>query len=204
MRCAVRKYEIVMTGAPVDFRKARLALIDNYVWGCEYRPEAYARLAFVPGDGFYAKLTVKEKDPRAVYRSNMDPVYKDSCLEFFAAYKPGGYINCEMNANGAILSAYGAGREGRVPLDKICGRFPDVTAKRSGDRWTVTVRIGLDIIEAVYGDDSFAEGDVIYGNFYKCGDDTDAPHYGSFASVGTKKPDFHRPEFFAPMVLTKI
>ena len=42
MRCAVKKYEIVMTGSPVDFRKARIAPIDNYVWGGEYRPEAYA------------------------------------------------------------------------------------------------------------------------------------------------------------------
>ena len=107
----MKEYNIIIADSPEDFRRSGVACIDEYVWGGTYRPKANARLIFVPGDGFYAKLTAYEKHPKAVYENDMDPVYKDSCLEFFAAYKPGGYINCEMNANGALLSAFGEGRE---------------------------------------------------------------------------------------------
>lgn len=200
----MKEYKIVIAGSPDGIRRAKIARIDEYAWGGEYRPKANARLIFVPGDGFYAKLTAYERDPKAVWKSSMDPVYTDSCLEFFASYKPGGYINCEMNANGTILSAYGPGRGERIPLGKICGKFPEVSAARRGDRWSVTVHIGLDVIKAVYGDASFSPGDVIYGNFYKCGDGCRYPHYGSFNPIHTEKPDFHRPEFFAPMRLTEV
>ena len=199
----MKKYDILIAKDPSWIRRAKIARINEYVWGGEYRPKANARLIFVPGDGFYAKLTAYESDPKAEYHNDMDPVYTDSCLEFFASYKPGGYINCEMNANGAILSAYGEGRKDRVSLDGICGRFPTVRAVKYKNRWTVTVHISLDIIKAVYGSCDFRSGDVIYGNFYKCGDGCRYPHYGSFSPVHTGKPDFHRPEYFTEMKLTE-
>jgi len=34
------------------------------------------------------------------------------------------------------------------------------------------------------------------GNFYKCGDDTGRPHWGTWAPVGTNRPNFHRPSDF--------
>ena len=197
----IKEYKIKTATVPVEWEKVSKAPIDEYVWGGEYRPEAYAQAVFVPGDGFYAKLTVKETNPKAVYKNNGDPVYKDSCLEFFAAYKNGGYINCEMNCNGAILSAYGEGRGERTPINELAGKYPEVKAEKSGNEWSVTVRVGLEIIEKVYGDSDFRSGDVFYGNFYKCGDDCDIPHYGSFSPIKTEKPDFHRPEYFAKFII---
>lgn len=198
----MREYIVKITDKP-DFRKIKKAPVDQYVWGGEFRPKTYAQLAFVPEKGFIARLTTYEKEPKAVYHENMDPVYTDSCLEFFARYKKGGYINCEVNSNGAILSAYGESRENRVRLDKITGKFPTVTVKKSKDKWQAEITVGLDIIKAVYGAAAFRENSVIYGNFYKCGDDCEIKHYGSFAPVGTEKPDFHRPEYFAKMTLKR-
>ena len=196
------KYEILITAKP-DWRKIKKAPVDKYVWGGDYRPKTYAQLVFVPGSGFIARLTTYEKEPKAVYKNDMDPVYTDSCLEFFARYKKGGYINCEVNANGAILSAYGEGRAKRTPLDKIAGRFPDVRIIKKKDRWTAEIFVNLDIIKSVYGTASFRENSVIYGNFCKCGDECEFAHYGSFAQIKTEQPDFHRPEYFAKMILKK-
>ena len=196
------EYEIKITSRP-DWRKIKKAPIDKYVWGGGYRPGAYAQLVFIPETGFVARITAYETEPKAVYKNNMDPVYKDSCVEFFADYKDGGYINCEVNANGAILSAFGKDRNKRTPLDKIAGGFPAVRVSRSDNRWRAEITVSLDVIKAVYGDCGFSDGSVIYGNFYKCGDDCEIPHYGSFAPVGTEKPDFHRPEYFAKMTLKK-
>ena len=196
----MKEYDVIITEKP-DFRKIKKAYVDNYVWGGEYRPKTYAQLAFMSGKGFIARLTTYEADPKAVYRSNMDPVYKDSCLEFFTRCKKGGYINCEVNANGAILSAYGEGRGNRTPIDKIAGCFPRVKVKKYKNRWTAEIFISLDIIRSVYGSCVFRENSVIYGNFYKCGDECEIAHYGSFSPIKTEKPDFHRPEYFAKMTL---
>ena len=196
----MKEYKILITDKPA-FRKIKKAPVDCYEWGGEYRPKTYAQLAFIPKKGFIARLTAYESEPKAVYKNNMDPVYTDSCLEFFARYKKGGYVNCEVNANGAILSAYGEGRGNRTPLDKLAGEFPKVRIYKRKDRWTAEIFVSLDIIKAVYGTCSFSENSVIYGNFYKCGDECEFAHYGSFAPVKTEKPDFHRPEFFAKMTL---
>ena len=40
------------------------------------------------------------------------------------------------------------------------------------------------------------KGKTIRANFYKCGDKLTVPHYLTWSTVGTPKPDFHRPEFF--------
>lgn len=45
------------------------------------------------------------------YKTDGDPVYKDSCLEFFINFYPNmlsrGYLNFEMNAFGTLLVEYG-------------------------------------------------------------------------------------------------
>jgi hypothetical protein len=36
-------------------------------------------------------------------------------------------------------------------------------------------------------------------NFYKCGDETSDPHFVTWNAIDTENPDYHRPEFFAPV-----
>lgn len=47
------------------------------------------------------------------------------------------------------------------------------------------------------------DGKIIRGNFYKCGDHLAVPHYLSWQPILTEKPDFHRPEFFGDISLSK-
>ena len=39
---------------------------------------------------------------------------------------------------------------------------------------------------------------ALRGNFYKCGGHGPLEHYLSWSPIATERPDFHRPEFFAP------
>jgi hypothetical protein len=41
----------------------------------------------------------------------------------------------------------------------------------------------------------------ITGNFYKCGDETEYPHFGCWNLIASPVPDFHRPEYFGEIVL---
>ncbi len=36
-------------------------------------------------------------------------------------------------------------------------------------------------------------------NFYKCGDKLTVPHFVTWNSIGTNKPDFHQPKFFGEL-----
>ncbi|MHB1455061.1 MAG: carbohydrate-binding family 9-like protein [Saccharofermentanales bacterium] len=40
------------------------------------------------------------------------------------------------------------------------------------------------------------------GNFYKCGDKTDCPHYGCWNPILLPAPDFHVPAFFGDFIVS--
>jgi hypothetical protein len=61
--------------------------------------------------------------------------------------------------------------------------------------WELTVKIPLRIM----GIDPNNLPEKIKGNFYKCADGTDSPHYVTWNPVQTPTPDFHRPEFFGEL-----
>ena len=183
-----------------SFESTEKAFIGEYPWGDKYCPEAYFKAVHTDNE-FIIQLTCKESSPKAVHRGYMSPVYKDSCLEFFACYGKGGYINCEVNSVGASLIAYGADRHGRIPLLDLCGTLPEIKAEKTDDFWRVTITMPYEIIKKVYGITDIPSGYEFYGNAYKCGDDCDIPHYGMWNGATCEKPDFHRPEFFGKFII---
>lgn len=65
-----KAYRIRIVQSPdIDWDSVAAADICEYVWGGTYRPAAQARLVFVSGDGFYARLNCREASPRTVYRN---------------------------------------------------------------------------------------------------------------------------------------
>ena len=141
---------------------------------------------------------------KAVYREDQDPVWQDSCVEFFV--KQGEiYRNFEFNSLGICLSAYGVDRHGRQSLDKESMtqilRYPSLTletlpAEGLAANWSLTVAIPLELI-------GLKPGSEFLANFYKCGDETAVPHYISWSPIGTPTPDFHQPAYFARVELEK-
>ena len=134
---------------------------------------------------------------KAVYRSDQDPVWQDSCVEFFL--RDGAiYHNFEFNSLGVCLSAYGPDRHARISLEKgemaQILRFPSLTrdtlpAEGVKADWMLTVAIPLSLI-------GLKRGCEFWANFYKCGDETRVPHYLSWSPIGTLTPDFHQPTYF--------
>ena len=141
---------------------------------------------------------------RAVCRKDQEPVWQDSCVEFFM--KQGDeYRNFEFNSLGVCLSAIGNDRHARKPLDEPnleqILRWPSLKIESlpDGDQfcdWSLTIAIPLGLI-------GLKAGDTFMANFYKCGDETKVPHYISWAAIKTPSPDFHRPEFFSSLELER-
>ncbi len=197
----MQEYRITVVRGDFDWGALPKAPIQHYPWGTAYTLPAYAQLALRENLCLLLHAECREADPRAVFHHYNDPVYTDSCLEFFAAFDADDdrYINMEMNANGALLCCIGQGRENRIPLTAVSdGQLPQVRATRAAAFWAVDAEIPLSLLSRVYGisQDAFREGYTFRGNFYKCGDRTDCPHYGCWNPVQTETPDFHRPAYF--------
>ena len=202
----MQEYQIItLPEMPTDWASVPRAAIDQYAWSDAYMPTSYAQLVKIEGYGFALRMVSREQNPRAVYTEYNQPIYTDSCLEFFASWDntKQTYLNMEMNANGALLSCVGKDRYERKPTLDVGGELPLVQGFVETDEWGIVARIPFSVIKGVYGldADTFAPGYTFKGNFYKCGDATEIPHYGSWSRVGTENPDFHRPEYFGKLVI---
>ncbi|MEW5899980.1 MAG: carbohydrate-binding family 9-like protein [Acidobacteriota bacterium] len=184
--------------------------LDHYLWlDNGYRPRVEVRLCY--GERYlYVLFKSFESKIRAQFSEFQDPVYKDSCVEFFInpfPDKPVGYINVETNAIGAMLTAIGPDRSNRRPIlkEELRG-FEIVTSVKSpldgyhgADLWTVEYKLPLRLIQQYYGE-KIKSGHLAKGNFYKCGDEADPPHFGAWSPVRVPRPDFHRPEYFGLLI----
>ena len=161
---------------------------------------------------------VEDRFVRAVAEKFGDPVSADSCVEFFVAPNADpqhdAYFNFEVNCGGTMLlhaCASTADREAgnktvsvsdedgaaiRIAhsLPKIVE--PEITEPTS---WAVEYHIPWGLFDRHFGSVPPAAGTTWRANFYKCGDLTSHPHWGSWAPVSTPSPNFHRPDSFQPV-----
>ena len=180
-----------------DWNSTRALKLWTYQWRDNgYEPDVYAQMLFVPGDGFYVRMTCFEVDPYYKATTYLGSVWDDSCMEFFADwFGTGNYTNMEVNAYGASYQGYGVSMEDRI---KLAAPLAEATAEILSDRWTVDLRIPLsDLAHVVGGDTSlFAPGYLFTGNFYKCGSKTEYPHYGMWNTIDHDVANFHLSQFF--------
>ncbi len=177
--------------------------MKSYHWESEqpYRPFTFCKMGVV-GDTLTAMLKCYESEPRAVYSKRDDPMYLDSCLEFFVAPVEGRaeYVNVESNSKGAFLCEFGDGKYNRRLSADLTELSPQVTPffgeDENGEFWGVKVELTKGFICSIYNCDDFSYGSI-KANFYKCGDGCEIPHYIAFAPVTTLPPGFHNPDCFA-------
>ena len=193
----MRTYRVVCCESP-DWPTIEKAPIDCYPWGGDYRPRAYGQCAFLPGRGLAVRLTAWERDPKAVYAANGDPIYKDSCLEFFASFVAHSqkYMNFEMNANGAYLASVRTNKADKRMVADLTGALPVVRAERGDGFWSVETLFTEDFIRDCFDGCRLTCGGAFRGNFYKCGDETASPHFGCWSPIENPEPSFHLPAYF--------
>lgn len=176
--------------------------IGCHLWRDEY-PSFYSSRVAVCGvsqTGVFVCFEADEPSPRAVFSGRDEPVWNDSCMEFF--FQPfvddDRYINFEINPNGAFLCEVGSNRSDRVFLSEFSVCNPAISASVSDSGWRVEMLIPEQLITDVFDRDfSVSDTEYIRANCYKCGDLTPFPHYASLFPVYTPNPDYHRPEFFS-------
>ena len=64
---------------------------------------------------------------------------------------------------------------------------------------SATFIIPTQTIHSLYGKLWFLPGDKLRGNFYKCGEKTPQPHWGSWAKLSGDTPQLHQPAYFGDL-----
>lgn len=184
-----------------DLEKVERLALSNHLWAEEYPCfyASYIKLCAVKGKGLFVRLFSEEPQPKAVYTKRDEPIYKDSCMELFIqpVSDDERYVNFEINPNAAYLSEIGTCRADRALLSSVSDMACKTNALQADSGWGVEIFIPDELIADCFKlPFSFALQKQLKLNAYKCGDETQYPHYSSLFIVPTPKPDYHRPEFF--------
>jgi len=166
-------------------------------------------------DAMYVQFTVQDRFVRCVHATYGDPVYLDSCVEVFLQPRAtGGYVNLEVNCGGTLFCSHvedprrvpgGFARWQRVSREHasgivIAGNLPPIVDPEvHGElEWWIVMTIPFQVLGRYVQGAPPSPGDRWRANFYKCGDETSHPHWGSWSPV--RELNFHRPEDFGTIV----
>ena len=200
-----------------EWQSAETLEITCFSWeDSGHHPKTEARLLY--SDTHLAVIfRVEDHYVRAVAQQFQDSVCTDSCVEFFVAPVPDSlaYFNFEINCGGTMLlyrclspeeRAEGKTRISVTEEDwstiTIAHSLPKIVEpERVGPTtWTVEYHVPFALFDQYFGSVRVGPGAMWRANFYKCGDRTSHPHWGSWAPVGTPRPNFHVPERFQTIV----
>ena len=191
-----------------DWEKVPIGKIDCFQWENEekYRPGTSFRLCLVQSKGIFLTMKTDETHLRITCKDRDDPCWQDSCMEFF--FRPFAdreeYINIEMNPAGAYLSEIGKGKGDRRFVKELTKEEVVIRTEVTENGWSLSLFVPDPFIRSLFGKGFDYHCGEFYGNFYKCGDRTERPHYGSFSPMSTLPPGFHNPELFAKIKISDV
>jgi hypothetical protein len=191
--------------------KAETAHVSHFrTESSAHHPRTSVRLLHDAG-GIRGIFHIDDQYVRSVRTNFQDPVWKDSCVEFFIMPRQDrGYFNLEMNAGGAHLCYYvedparvpgGLKKFTPLPSDEGCqikieSSLPKTVEPEIGEpvTWELNFFIPVSVLEKYTGPLGKLGGQTWRGNFYKCGDDLSHPHWGMWSPVD--QLNFHLPQCF--------
>ncbi|GAB4485237.1 MAG: carbohydrate-binding family 9-like protein [Thermodesulfovibrionales bacterium] len=211
-RCAVRP-SLRAGWDSADWQPAETLEISHYrPEGSGHRPRTFCRLLY-DRDGISGIFLVHDRFVRCAHTEPQSAVYEDSCVEFFLQPSEKGYFNFEFSCSGALRLGYvrdpervGTGFRDffLLPAEDLClvrvgasiGRPAGEEAGRRID-WTLSFFIPFSIIESHSGVQPPEPGERWKANFFKCGDATSHPHWGSWTALDER--NFHLPRCFGEL-----
>jgi len=163
----------------------------------DYIPNTIAKILY-SDYGLHVQMQTDEKPLLARYTNQNEPVNTDSCMEFFIRPNENDdrYLNFEFNAFGTMYLAVRTNRYDPVHPDKNKEYF-EVKSYVDDKKWIHQFMIPFEFIDEIYG--SYTK--TMYGNLYKCGDETEREHYASYYPLDPNAVDFHKSEYFGEFIL---
>jgi hypothetical protein len=169
-----------------------------------YKPDVRFRIAH-NGTNIFLNYKIEESDIKAVCNYDNGKVWEDSCLEFFISFTDGFYYNIECNCIGKMAVATGSDRHNRIPVPpsiiKHIARWSSLGSlpfENKSGKWELSLIIPIDVFYL----NELSAFDALQGkgNFYKCGDNLQTPHFLSWHPIESATPNFHLPVFFGELL----
>lgn len=169
-----------------------------------FKPDVSFSIAYNASQ-LFLQYAVTEAHLQAAHGKTNEPVYQDSCVEFFISFDEGAsYYNFEFNCIGTILAGYGPSRTERSWLpENLLQTIRCQSIIQRGDRekkvqWELTIALPVQVF--CFHSFSSLRGINARANFYKCGDNLPVPHFLAWSNIESSKPDFHAPQFFGTLL----
>ena len=174
--------------------------IDVVNWAdFPYCPDVEFRVAHT-GEAILINYKVKEASVRAVAQADQGRVWEDSCCEFFVrAEDEDEYYNFECNCAGTLLVNFGKKGDRHHAPESVLANVK---------RWSSLGRepfeeLVIPVSSLFNHNIKDLSGITLRGNFYKCGDLLQTPHFLSWSPIDLPQPCFHCPEFFGKLFFEK-
>jgi hypothetical protein len=197
------------------WKPADILLIDQFrPEGSDHRPQTSLQLLH-DNAVIHGLFQVQDQYVRCRHERYGDPVYRDSCVEFFVKPKPEcGYFNFEFNCGGTFLCCY-ITDETRTPRGfkefiklsaadvqevQVTSSLPKLVEPEIAQpvSWWLAFVIPVVALEKFVGPIGPLAGQVWRANAYKCGNETSHPHWAAWAPVD--QLNFHLPRCFGELV----
>jgi len=167
-------------------------------------PEVAFRMGY-GNDAIFLAFHVKEKHFKATYKRSNEPVYKDSCVEFFIGFDGDEtYYNFEFNAIGTALVGYGLPGNRELLPGSLISDIKTAASNKNipGDLLPFEWELKLAIPFSLFYKHSIStlKGKTCKANFYKCGDELPEPHFLCWNNIIADNPDFHLPQYFGTLI----
>lgn len=197
---------ILSVQLPVDWSKIEKLPINQRIRPSQAQVQAWGQICRTEEE-FWVQLQAIEPQILAQEEGPLPMPCNDSCLEFFLRPVAGEmrYLNFEWNPKRCLYLGIGSGPAdllrivpSQVQQQKLF--CPEATDIPGG--WQITFRIPYSFIRCFFPTFQPVAGDVVYGNFYKCGDRLDVPHYLGWNPITREgKYLFHTPQEFGMLCL---
>jgi len=202
------------------WKNAQTLAVSNFLArSSDHRPKVEARLLY-DDQSLHVFFRIEDRYVKSVHTNYLDPVCRDSCVEFFVEPVKGkGYFNFEFNCCGTLLLFYIEDPTrtpgGPTEFKKMEPVKPDLAAQiqvahsmpkvvdpeiAEPTTWLLQYRVPLSVMEPYVGKLTITPNQKWRGNFYKCADRSSHPHWASWNPLDAV--NFHLPKCFGDIVFS--
>ena len=190
--------KIIKCGFDSEWDNAEVARVETINWDSFPKVCNVTAQLLYSDYGLHVRMETDEKPLLITQTQQNSAVCEDSCMEFFfkGNKDDARYVNFEFNAMGTMYLNFRTSRyDGDHPIEDAS--YFNVQSTITPEKWVLFYTVPFEFLEKYYG--SYTK--EMWGNFYKCGDNTDHKHYQTYFPISTEKPDYHCPQYFGKIVL---
>lgn len=199
----MKQYKTYVFENEINWQQVPEEKLDFFLWDSAADYNVYFKMCFLKGEGIALRMRCDETQLRFEGKVRDDRVWEDSCMEMFLCplENRDEYVNFEINCKGVYLSQFGANRANRVFIKELTDIEPQVKTEITDKGWSLELFVPCELISIVYNQEFRADKCTIKGNFTKCGDLTEYPHYISFSKLAGLDAGFHNPQYFSKIIV---